>query len=497
MPCDYKNTKPIIAMKDIKKEFSGVWALSGITFEVYPGEIHCLVGENGAGKSTLMKVLSGAYTPTEGTITVDGKEYSKFDPFLSKQLGINIVYQENDLVPSMDVVENIFVGNEKTNGLGIIDYPAMRKETQRQMDDLGIHLKLDTKIENLSVSDQQFVKILKALSVQPRVLIMDEPTSMFNVEDAAKVTELTRRIASMGIGIIYISHFLNEVVEIADRITVIRDGAVISTFSNENHDTPITKITQDMVGRPIDMFYDREKCPIGDVMLEVKDLQLTKDSPKINFTVHKGEIVGFSGMVGSGRTEMMRAMVGADSRYGGHIYINGKEVQIKDPNDSINAGIAFITEDRQKLGLMLHASVLENATIIGLREKIKGFFVNIKKFPPLIEPLLKELRVKTPSVWTEAVYLSGGNQQKVVLAKWLYAEQDIYIFDEPTRGIDVNAKAEFYKQMSNLTKQGKCILMISSDTVSYTHLGPAKDCPNVNYQLLSLSELLAIEGHPA
>ena len=172
----------------------------------------------------------------------------------------------------------------------------------------------------------------------------------------------------MGIGIIYISHFLNEVVEIADRITVIRDGAVISTFSNENHDTPITKITQDMVGRPIDMFYDREKCPIGDVMLEVKDLQLTKDSPKITFTVHKGEIVGFSGMVGSGRTEMMRAMVGADSRYGGHIYINGKEVQIKDPNDSINAGIAFITEDRQKLGLMLHASVLENATIIGLRE---------------------------------------------------------------------------------------------------------------------------------
>ena len=302
MPCDYKNAKPIIAMKDIKKEFSGVWALSGITFEVYPGEIHCLVGENGAGKSTLMKVLSGAYTPTEGTITVDGKEYSKFDPFLSKQLGINIVYQENDLVPSMDVVENIFVGNEKTKGLGIIDYPAMRKETQKQMDDLGIHLKLDTKIENLSVSDQQFVKILKALSVQPRVLIMDEPTSMFNVEDAAKVTELTKRIAGMGIGIIYISHFLNEVVEIADRITVIRDGAVISTFSNENHDTPITKITQDMVGRPIDMFYDREKCPIGDVMLEVKDLQLTKDSPKINFTVHKGEIVGFSGMVGSGQT---------------------------------------------------------------------------------------------------------------------------------------------------------------------------------------------------
>lgn len=463
MPTDQENRKPVISMKNITKEFSGVWALSGITFDVCAGEVHCLVGENGAGKSTLMKILSGAYTPTAGSIEVDGTIYQKLDPTLSKQLGINIVYQENDLVPGMDVVENIYVGNEKVKGFGLVDHKAMEAEARRQMNELGIHLDLGTKIENLSVSDQQFVKILKALSVQPRVLILDEPTSMFNVEDAAKVLELTKRITEMGIGIIYISHFLNEVVQIADRITVIRDGAVIRTYTNENRDTPITAITQDMVGRPVDMFYDREKCPIGEVMLEVKDLQLTKDSPKVSFTVHKGEIVGFSGMVGSGRTEIMRALVGADHRFGGHILINGKEVQIRDPDDSISAGIAFITEDRQKLGLMLHASVLENSMLLGLREKIQGFFVNVKKFPPLIEPLLRDLRVKTPSVWTEAVYLSGGNQQKVVLAKWLYAEQDIYIFDEPTRGIDVNAKAEFYKQMSELTKQGKCILMISSD----------------------------------
>ena len=463
MKIDYENSKPVISMRDIRKEFSGVWALSGITLDVYPGEVHCLVGENGAGKSTLMKVLSGAYTPTSGTIEVDGTTYDKLEPAQSKELGINIVYQENDLVPSMDVVENIYVGNEKTKGHGLIDYKSMEKEARQQMTELGIDLKLDTKIENLSVSDQQFVKILKALSVRPRVLIMDEPTSMFNVEDAAKVLELTKRITEMGIGIVYISHFLNEVVQIADRITVIRDGAVVSTYTNENRDIPITTITQDMVGRPVDMFYDKEKSEIGDVMLEVKDLQLTKDSPKVSFTVRKGEIVGFSGMVGSGRTELMRALVGADHRYGGQIFINGKEVKIKNPNDSINAGIAFITEDRQQLGLMLHASVLENTTILGLREKIKGFFVNIKKFPPLVANLLKELRVKTPSVWTEAVYLSGGNQQKVVLAKWLFAEQDIYIFDEPTRGIDVNAKAEFYKQMSALTQQGKCIIMISSD----------------------------------
>ena len=211
MTIDYENQKPVISMRGIRKEFSGVWALSGITFDVYAGEVHCLVGENGAGKSTLMKILSGAYTPTEGTIEIDGASYQKLTPTLSKSLGINIVYQENDLVPSMDVVENIYVGNEIVKGPGLIDYQAMAQATRRQMDELGIQLDLHTKIEHMSVSDQQFVKILKALSVQPKVLIMDEPTSMFNVEDAAKVLELTRRITEKGIGIIYISHFLNEV----------------------------------------------------------------------------------------------------------------------------------------------------------------------------------------------------------------------------------------------------------------------------------------------
>ncbi len=463
MTTDYKNQKPVISMQGITKEFSGVWALSGITFDVFPGEVHCLVGENGAGKSTLMKILSGAYTPTGGLIEVDGKPYKRLEPNLSKDLGINIVYQENDLVPSMDVVENIYVGNEKTKGFGLIDYKAMAESTRKQVDELGIKLKLNTKIENLSVSDQQFVKILKALSVQPRVLIMDEPTSMFNVEDAAKVLELTKKIAEKGIGIIYISHFLNEVVQISDRITVIRDGSVVSTYINENRDTAITSLTQDMVGRPVDLMYVKEKCSIGDVMLEVRDMQLAPNSPAINFNVHSGEILGFSGMVGSGRTEMMRALIGADYCYSKKVFVNGKHVRVNNPSESIDAGFAFITEDRQKLGLIMQASVLENATILGLREKIKGFFVNIKKFPALIEPLLRELRVKTPSVWTETIYLSGGNQQKVVLAKWLYAEQEIYIFDEPTRGIDVNAKAEFYKQMSELCRQGKCILMISSD----------------------------------
>lgn len=459
---DYNNN-PILKMNEIKKEFSGVYALSGITFDLYRGEIHCLVGENGAGKSTLMKVLSGAYRPTSGSIEVEGKSYETLTPNLSKELGINIVYQENDLVASMNVVENIYVGNEKANRFGFVKFKEMLEETQRQIEELGIQMNPLTKIENLSVSDQQFVKILKALSVEPKVLIMDEPTSMFNVEDAAKVLKLTKTISEKGISIIYISHFLNEIQQIADRVTVIRDGAVVNTYQNKTRDIPIATITTDMVGRPVDTFYQKEKQPIGEVLLEVKDLQLKKDSPKISFQVRKGEIVGFAGMVGAGRTEIVRALTGADSKYGGEIRIHGRKVEIRNPRDGIREGFAHITEDRQQLGLMLHNSVLENVTIIGLRDKIKGFFIQIKKFPPYVEKLITDLRVKTPSLWTEAVYLSGGNQQKVVLAKWLFIEQEIYIFDEPTRGIDINAKAEFYKQMSKLTKQGKCIIMVSSD----------------------------------
>ena len=459
---DYNNN-PILKMNEIKKEFSGVYALSGITFDLYRGEIHCLVGENGAGKSTLMKVLSGAYRPTSGSIEVEGKSYETLTPNLSKELGINIVYQENDLVASMNVVENIYVGNEKANRFGFVKFKEMLEETQRQIEELGIQMNPLTKIENLSVSDQQFVKILKALSVEPKVLIMDEPTSMFNVEDSAKVLKLTKTISEKGISIIYISHFLNEIQQIADRVTVIRDGAVVNTYQNKTRDIPIATITTDMVGRPVDTFYQKEKQPIGEVLLEVKDLQLKKDSPKISFQVRKGEIVGFAGMVGAGRTEIVRALTGADSKYGGEIRIHGRKVEIRNPRDGIREGFAHITEDRQQLGLMLHNSVLENVTIIGLRDKIKGFFIQIKKFPPYVEKLITDLRVKTPSLWTEAVYLSGGNQQKVVLAKWLFIEQEIYIFDEPTRGIDINAKAEFYKQMSKLTKQGKCIIMVSSD----------------------------------
>lgn len=459
----YSMREAILKVTGIKKEFSGVYALSGISFDLYPGEIHCLVGENGAGKSTLMKILSGAYIPSEGEILFEGEHYSQLNPSLAKQLGISIVYQENDLVPAMNVIENVFVGNEQTKKWGFMDYSRMAKSTEETVRSLGIYLDLNCKIENMSVSDQQFVKIIKALSFHPRVLIMDEPTSMFNTEDSDKVLKLAQRIAEQGIGIIYISHFLNEVQQIADRVTVLRDGIAVKTYENKNRDIDLTVLANEMVGRPIDVFYQKEKNEIGEVILEVKDLRLKQMSPRVNFVVRSGEILGFAGMVGAGRTEIVRAITGADSKYSGEVLVHGKRVTIKDPADSIRYGFAHITEDRQKLGLMLDISVLENATIVGMHSKIKGFFINIRKHVDMIAPLIRNLNVKTPSIWTEARYLSGGNQQKVVLAKWLFTDQEVYIFDEPTRGIDINAKADFYREICKLTKQGKAVILISSD----------------------------------
>lgn len=462
MAFKYSNKKPFVEMKGVKKEFSGVYALNGITFDVYEGETHCLVGENGAGKSTLMKTMSGAYAPSEGEIVIDGKLYDRLTPQLSKDLGIDIVYQENDLVPTMNAVENIFVGNE-IGKAGFVNFGEQLKKVKALMEKYQVDINPLQPIEDMSVSDQQFVKLLKSLSGNPRIIIMDEPTSMFNVEDAGKVLELVRNINAQGIGVVYISHFLEEVKQIADRITVIRDGSVVNTYSNENRDISLSMITQDMVGRPVETFYTKEKNEIGDVMLEIRGLKLTKDSPEINFCVHKGEILGFSGLVGSGRTEIVRAIAGADKRFTGDIIIDGKVQKIANPNDSIKAGIAHITEDRQQLGLTLNASVLENLLLVGLRSVKNKLLYNYKKHTGDVAGYVKNLKIKTPTIMTEAIYLSGGNQQKVVLGKWLFANQRIYIFDEPTRGIDVNAKADFYREMTKLTKSGCCIIMVSSD----------------------------------
>ncbi len=462
---DTNNQKPLVEMKGITKDFPGVRALSDMTFTVLKGEVHCLVGENGAGKSTLMKILSGAYTPSSGSIFIEGNEYSELSPPLSQQLGIQIVYQENDLVPTMNAVENVFVGQELSTKFGMLNFKEMRKKVKELINEYSIELDLSQTIENMSVADQQYVKILKALMKNSKLLIMDEPTSAFNETDAEKVLTLVRRISDRGISVIYISHYLKEVVRIADRITVIRDGAVVRTYKREDGKFSIASITTDMVGRPVEMFYGKETNPIGDVMFEVKGLRLTNDSPEINFYVRQGEIIGIAGLVGAGRTEIVRAIAGADKRYAGEIYLNGEKINIENPRDGIKAGIAHITEDRQRLGLNLGASVLENLLLVNM-PNIKTpsrIFYNSKNYASEVQPIADDLNIRTPSLQTPAISLSGGNQQKVVLGKWIYAKGRVYIFDEPTRGIDVNAKEEFYKQMSLITQAGNCIIMVSSE----------------------------------
>jgi ribose transport system ATP-binding protein len=454
--------KLVIEMRNIVKTFPGVTALNNMTIDLYEGEIHCLVGENGAGKSTLVKVLSGAYTPDSGEIYVDGKKYYGMNSLLSRDLGISIIYQENLLVPSMNVVENVFVGFELSNK-GFVDKKKMKGYVKKQCDELGIQLNLDKTIASLSVAEQQYVKILKALITKPRILIMDEPTSMFNVEDAGRVLRIVKNIAQKGVSIIYISHFLKEVAQIADRITVIRDGVHVRTYDNSNNDVDLDSVVCDMVGRPVDMFYKKEEHPIGDVVFEVENLQISRDAPPVNLSVRKGEILGIAGMVGSGRTEIANAIVGASRKHSGVVRFHGRVINVNSPRDSISHGIAYITEDRQKLGLMLSGSVTENLTIVGLDKKFKGFFINVKSSVRKVIDIINKLQIKMANPMQEVQNLSGGNQQKVVLGKWLFTDCDLFIFDEPTRGIDVNAKAEFYKIMSELTKLGKSIIMISSD----------------------------------
>ncbi|NLF38182.1 sugar ABC transporter ATP-binding protein [bacterium] len=453
---------PIVEMRDIEKSFHGVKALNGLSMDLYPGEVHCLVGENGAGKSTLIKVLTGAHLPNRGTIIVDGVEYPHMTAALSKKLGIGVVYQENLLVPWMSVVENIFVGQEMSR-LGVMRHRDEVRRAQELLEKLGLKLKLNQMVANMSVSDQQFLKIIKAISMEPRILIMDEPTSMFNATDAGKVLDLVRRISKQGVSVIYISHFLKEVKQIADRITVIRDGKSIRTYDNRGGDVELDSVVSDMVGRSATMFYQKEQYEIGGTAFEVKDLRVTPDGEPVSFDVRRGEILGVAGMVGAGRTEIANAIFGVRRKYGGRILYEGKELQIKSPRDSVRHRIAYITEDRQKLGLNLNAPVVENLTEVGMQTTIPGFFIRVRNLIPLVRGIIDGLKIKLTSPMMAARNLSGGNQQKVVLGKWLFSNSDIFLFDEPTRGIDVNSKAEFYRVMTELAKEGKTIIMISSD----------------------------------
>ena len=454
---------PIIQAQNIVKTFPGVMALAGISFDLYPGEIHCIVGENGAGKSTFIKILSGFLRPDQGEIQIRDKKYRFLTPHTAQSLGIQVVYQENILVPQMSVAENVFVGRELSSPWGMVNHRKTIEEAQKIIDSLEIDLSAQEAVENLSVAEQQFVKIVRALAFEPQMLIMDEPTAVFNVKDAQIVLNLARSISKRGIGIIYISHRLEEIIDLADRITVFKDGKKVACHDNREEKVDIPTITKEMVGRDINLFYRKEKKAVEKPILEVRGLRLSEASPSISFSLHEGEILGVAGLVGSGRTEIMKALFGAGKKFSGEVFYRGEKINITSPQEAIKIGMGFITEDRQKTGLAMGLSIIKNITLPSLDDLFPGYLIPLPQEARIVENYVQQLDIKTPSLEQEVRFLSGGNQQKVVLARWLLKEAEIIIFDEPTVGIDVNAKNEIHELIANLAQEGKSIIMISSE----------------------------------
>lgn len=453
----------LLEVNSLYKSYSGVEVLHNLSFDLYAGEIHCLCGENGAGKSTLIKSISGAIPFDSGRVTILGETFNKLSPSVSHSRGIQTIYQENDLVAYMSIAENIYIGQEKSNKVGFISKKDTVESAKKLIAEYQIDLDPTRMVHSISVAEEQHVKILKALANESKILILDEPTSMFNTNDAKKVIDLVKRISEKGIGIIYISHHLKEVVQIADRISVLRDGQLIETISNENHDVDIARIASLMVGRSVDIFYKRNKREEqGNVILEISNLQRNEHTDPLNFCVHAGEILGISGMVGAGRSEMAMAIYGADKKISGTVRICGREVKARHPSHSIENGLVLVPEDRQKQGANLEMSIGENL-IMPIVHRIAGFFYLPAKKVREQQKTIDTIKIKAHSPFMPVKGLSGGNQQKVVFGKWINTGADVFIFDEPTRGVDVSSKAELYNVMCDLADQGKAIILISSD----------------------------------
>lgn len=451
--------KTILSVRNITKDYPGVRAIDHLSFDVEEGEVHALIGENGAGKSTLIKTLSGAITPTSGTIIVNGKEYSEMNPKLAKNEGIGVIYQEFTLVPGISAAENVFLGEKTSKGIFV-----NIKERERRAKELfdGMHVDIDVSkpVRDLSPACQQIVEIAKAVSKNVKILIMDEPTAPLTVSEVETLFRVVRDLKKKGVTIIYISHRLEELFEIADRVTVMRDGAYVGTEKIEDIDRP--KLIAMMAGRELKESYPSRSVEVGGEVLRVENLCGNGDKD-ISFTLHQGEILGFAGLVGAGRTELMRVIYGADALESGRIFVHGEEVHIRSCSDAIKNGIGYIPEDRKAHGVFLPMAIRWNTVINNLKAFSNGLFVDTKKENAAAKEYQEKFKIKTPSLEQKVKNLSGGNQQKVVLAKTLAANSEIVIFDEPTRGIDVGAKQEIYKLMNELVENGKSILMVSSD----------------------------------
>ena len=457
-------SETFLQMKHITKRFPGVLALNDVQFTLRRGEVHALLGENGAGKSTLMKILSGVYQPDEGEIIFEDKLVSFSDPLSAQNVGITIIHQEFNLFPELTVEENIFIGREfcKKNRWRL-DEKQQRQATIEILQKLNLAIKPDTLVADLTVAQQQMVEIAKAISVNARILIMDEPTAALTETEIESLFRVTRLLKEQGTGIVYISHRLEELALIADRATVMRDGQYISTVDYEC--VKISDLIAMMVGRDLGNIYPRREALQQRIpVLEVNGLTRKGVLNDINFTLYRGEILGFAGLMGAGRTELARAIFGADSIDSGTLKLNGKETVIKDISDAIQQGISYLTEDRKKEGLALNLSVERNI-MLGNYPEYSDRFGNVdsRRCQQTSEEQVKALRIKTPNLEQAALNLSGGNQQKIIIARWVCKDTDILIFDEPTRGIDVGAKLEIYELMNRLVAKGKSIIMISSE----------------------------------
>lgn len=446
-------------MRGITKRFPGVVALEDVDFELEKGEVHVLLGENGAGKSTLVKMLSGAYRPDEGEILLDGEPASISSATDAQELGISTIYQEFNLVPQLTVAENVFLGRQPRR-FGIVDRRKMREEARKLLERMKVRVDSEALISDLGVAQRQMVEIAKALSLNARILIMDEPTASLSGQEVERLFEIVRGLKQEEVAMIFISHHLEEVAEIGDRVTVLRDGKVVDRVPASTEHSELVRM---MVGRSVEAQFPRRRPEIGEILLEVKNLTREGVLEDVSFSLRAGEVVGMAGIVGAGRTELARAIFGADPVDSGEVWVEERRMERGDPREAKRRGMGLVTEDRQGQGIVPPLSVTENLGLASLERNTSAGLVNRREQRKQAEKIIEDLNIRTPGPEQEIRYLSGGNQQKVVIGKWLLADSRVLILDEPTRGIDVGAKVEIYELMNELTENGAGILMISSD----------------------------------
>jgi ABC-type sugar transport system ATPase subunit len=452
--------QPLLKMEQIDKQFPGVHALDHVDFDLYEGEVHVLLGENGAGKSTLMKILSGSISKGEGRIFIRGQEIHHLTPERAQELGIGMVYQELSLVPHLTVAENIFLGQLPKTKLGVVNWPEIMRQAEKSLADLGVDIDPRLEVRQLQVAEQQLTEIARVLTRRPQILLLDEPTSALSDTERGRLFEIIDRLRGRGVGIVYISHRLAEVPMVGQRVTVLRDGHVIGTLSVEEAEED--RLVHMMVGRELAEQFPKQGVQIGEPVLRVKDFSVDGIIHNLSFELQQGEILGIFGLMGAGQVELARGLFGLMPHSSGHVYVNGQEVHIRHPSDAIKHGLGLLTRDRRE-GLVPMLSIPPNITLANVSQFPSLRLLNLRSESETAARYRRDLRIQTPSLDRAVLYLSGGNQQKVVVARWLCSESKILIFDEPTRGIDVGAKAEVFALMNRLTERGVGIIMISSE----------------------------------